>query len=277
MSRMRSKNSISILTATYQLARNAGFLEWRWFRRSYVAAYFFYKQFYEDSFLNLVRRTPELFRNGDILDIGANIGYTACVFAGALTPGSKVYAFEPDRSSHALLEDIIQRKKLTASVEALNLAVGSCDSTVEFWHNEAHSADHRVVTERLRAVRSDLIQTTTVSMTSVDAFVKDRKVRNVSFIKIDVQGYELAVSEGMRCTLEKFPAAAVCIEYSPESLLELGFVPEKVLDFFRVRGYGIYVLTRAGIQPAATNSVVEGFVENAGYVDLICSKQALVS
>lgn len=277
MSPVRSKNSISTLTAAYHLAHKAGFLEWPWFRRSYVAAYFFYKQFYEDSFLNLARRRPELFRNGDILDIGANIGYTACVFAGALTPGWKVYAFEPDRSSHALLEDVIRRKKLTASVEALNLAVGSCESTVEFWHNEAHAADHRVVTDKFREVQSDSLEASTVSMISVDTFVDERKLQSISFIKIDVQGYELAVSEGMRRTLEEFPAACVCIEYSPEGLLELGFDPEKVLDFFRARGYGIYVLTRAGIQPAATNSVIEGLVEKAGYVDLICSRQTLVT
>jgi FkbM family methyltransferase len=273
---MRSKNSISIFTAGYGLARKAGLLEWRWFRRSFVAAYFLYKRFYEDSFLSLIRRMPGLFQNGDILDIGANIGYTACIFASALTSGSKVYAFEPDGSSYSLLEDTIRRKKLSVSIEALNLAVGSCDSTVEFWHNKAHSADHRVVTEKFRALRSDPIETTTVPMTSVDTFVKERNLEHVSFIKIDVQGYELAVCEGMRSTLERFPGACICIEYSPESLHELGFAPEKVLDFFRVRGYRIYVLSRALIQAAPDNFAVERLAQKAGYVDLICSREVLV-
>jgi FkbM family methyltransferase len=270
---MRNRNSISIFTGAYGLARKAGLLEWRWFRRSFVAAYFLYKRFYEDSFLRLIRRMPWLFQNGDILDIGANIGYTASVFAGALTSGSKVYAFEPDGSSHALLVDIIRRKRLSSSIEALNLAVGSCDRTVEFWHNKVHSADHRVVTEEFRALRSDAIETTTVPMTSVDAFVKARNLEHVSFIKIDVQGYELAVCEGMRYTLERFPRASVCIEYSPDTLLELGFEPEKVLDFFRVRGYRIYVLSRALIQAAPDNFAVERLAEKAGYVDLICSRE----
>lgn len=272
---MRSRNSISMLTAAYDLARKARVLELPWIHKAFVSSYFLYKRFYEDPFRGLIRRMPGLFQNGDILDIGANIGYTACVFAGALRYGS-VYAFEPDRSSYALLVKIIREKKLSAKIETVNLAVGNFDGAVEFWHNSAHSADHRVATETFKAARSSAMETATVSMTSVDAFVNARNLEKVSFIKIDVQGYELAVCEGMRQTLQRFPATPVCLEYSPEDLLELGFKPESVLDFFRVREYRTYVLTRAGIQPALDNSSVARFVEKAGYLDLICSKEALV-
>jgi len=274
---VRSKNSISLFTTAYNLARKADLLEVRWLRSTFVSSYFLYKRFHEDPFGGLVRRMPEIFLGGDILDIGANIGYTACVFAGALTPRSKVYAFEPDRSSYALLEETIRRKRLCASIEAINFAVGNCDGHVEFWHNRAHSADHRVVTEKFKTLRPDAIETTTIPMTSVDAFVKARSLQGVSFIKIDVQGYELGVCEGMQQTLERFPDTRVCLEYSPEGLVELGFEPEKVLEFFRIRGYRIYVLTREGIQAAPDNSTVQRSVEKAGYVDLICSREVLVS
>ena len=135
--------------------------------------------------------------------------------------------------------ETIRRKKLSASIEARNLAIGKGDGHVEFWHNKEHSADHRVVTKKFRALRSDTIETSTVAMTSVDAFITSHNLRNVSFIKIDVQGYELGVCEGMQQTLERFPGLRVCFEYSPEGLVELGFEPEKVLEFFRIRNYRI--------------------------------------
>jgi FkbM family methyltransferase len=272
---MRSKKSISVFTSAYNLARKADLMDLCWFRRAFVSSYFLYKRSYEDPFGGLVRRMPELFQDGDILDIGANIGYTACVFAGALKQGSKVYAFEPDLSSHALLEEVIQRKKLSSSIEPMNFAMGNYEGRVEFWHNKEHSADHRVVTEKFRSVRSDAIETTTVPMTSVDAFVKAHNLQTVSFIKIDVQGYELAVCEGMQDTLERFPATRVCLEYSPEGLLELGFEPEKVLNFLRVRGYQLYVLTRTQIQAAPDNTAIQRSVQRAGYVDLLCSRNVL--
>ena len=274
---MRDKSSISLFTSAYNLARKARLLELPWFRRAFVSSYFLYKQHYEDPFMELVRRMPGIFRNGDILDIGANIGYTAWVFAGALRPGARVYAFEPDDSSFALLQEIIQRRKLSASVEALKLAVGNCDQSVEFWHNLEHSADHRVVTPEFRKTRAQGLETNTVAMTSVDSFVRARSLKNISFIKIDVQGYEPAVCEGMRQTLQDFPHTPVCLEYSPEGLQELGFEPGKVLDFFLSRGYQIYALSRGPILLAPDNASIERAVAQAGYVDLVCSKVPLLS
>ena len=68
---MRSRNSISMLTAAYDLARKAKVLELPWIHRAFVSSYFLYKRFYEDPFRGLIRRMPGLFQNGDILDIGA--------------------------------------------------------------------------------------------------------------------------------------------------------------------------------------------------------------
>jgi len=80
----------------------------------------------------LVRRQPKLFQNGDVLDIGANIGYTSAVFAGALKPDSKVYAFEPDQLSYGLLEEVIRRKKLSGAIEAINIGWAIPMATLSF-------------------------------------------------------------------------------------------------------------------------------------------------
>jgi hypothetical protein len=86
--RMRSKSSIDLFTGAYSLARKAKLLQLGWFRNAFVASYFLYKRLYEDPFWVLAQQRPELFANGDVLDVGANIGYTASVFARTLKPGS---------------------------------------------------------------------------------------------------------------------------------------------------------------------------------------------
>lgn len=275
--RMRSKSSIDLFTGAYSLARRAKLLQLGWFRNTFVASYFLYKRLYEDPFRVLAQQRPELFANGNVLDVGANIGYTASVFARVLKPGSKVYAFEPDRSSYGLLEEVIRRKSLAPTVEALNMAVGSSNGYLEFWHNEEHSADHRVVTEQFRSARPDAKEFAKVAVTTVDAFVRTHNLQKISFIKIDVQGYELAVCEGMKETLERFPALFVCFEYSPEGMVELGFDPQKLLDFFQVRGYQLHVLTRGALQLANDPAVLQPFLDRAGYVDLLCAKTVLTS
>jgi FkbM family methyltransferase len=273
--RMQNKKFVSLFTGAYRLARPDKLMQVGAFRRAFVSAYFIYKKLFEDPFWNLVRRQPDLFRKGDILDIGANIGYTATVFAGALRADSKVYAFEPDRQTFSLLNEVIRSKNLSGAVEAFNTAVGNSDGELRFWHNEEHSADHRVVTEIFSRSCTDETKISTVPVTTVDIFVRSHKLRNISFIKIDVQGYELAVCEGMKETLERFPEACICLEHSPQALMELGFEPGKIIDFFRSRGYQLYILTREAPQLAANNESLDRIVNEAGYVDLLCSKRVL--
>jgi FkbM family methyltransferase len=229
---MQSKKFISLFTGAYSLLRPDRLLKIGAFRKAFLSAYFLYKKSFEDPFWNLVRRQPQIFKDGDILDIGANIGYTSCVFATVLKPGSKICAFESDQITFGLLEETVRRKNLSGAIEPVHHAVGSSDGSLKFWHNERHSADHRVVTDQFSSTCTDDSQISTVPATTVDTFVKSRNIQNISFIKIDVKGYELAVCEGMKNTLEKFPQAVVCLEYSPDALRELGFEPRSVLYFF---------------------------------------------
>jgi FkbM family methyltransferase len=245
------------------------------FSRVFLFSYFLYKRWYEDPFWALAKRHPELFGEGDILDIGANIGYTAWVFATARKAPAKVYAFEPDARSFATLADTVRRKNLTGSVEILNLAVGIADGTLEFWHNDQHSADHRVVTTKFKLSECDLSSITTVPVTTVDNFVMSRDLRNISFIKIDVQGYELAVCDGMKQTLEKFPQLSVACEYAPDCMRELGFEPSALLQFFRSAGYQLYILSRRAIRLAPDDRSIESAAQSFGYVDLLCSKRVV--
>jgi len=149
---------------------------------------------------------------------------------------------------------MIRRKKLVGTVEVFNMAVGSADGSLEFWHNEEHSADHRVATAQFKTSRPSNEQITTVTVTSVDNFVAARALRNISFIKMDVQGYELAVCEGMR---------------------ELGFEPSALLDFFRSAGYQLHILTRSATTLAVDNAAIEQLADAAGYVDVLCSRKTL--
>ncbi|HEY2459158.1 MAG TPA: FkbM family methyltransferase, partial [Candidatus Acidoferrum sp.] len=273
---MSNKSSVNIFTRAYNLARSTGILDLPLFKRAFLGSYFLYKRWHEDPFRALAKRSPELFGGGDVLDIGANIGYTAWVFSGAIAPGAKVYAFEPDASSFATLTEIVRRKKIGDRVEIVNAAVGSADGLLEFWHNDEHSADHRVVTEQFKASQHGDAKITTVVVTSVDSFVAARNLRKISFIKIDVQGYELAVCEGMRQALEKCPEASIAFEYSPDGMRELGFEAAKLLDFFRAGGYQLHILTRAGVILAPDNLAIEAASRAKGYVDVLCARKILV-
>lgn len=270
---MRANKIISAFTKAYALVRPDNLLQINLFRNSYVFAYFRYKKFYEDPFWRLAQQQPELFSGGDILDIGANIGYTASIFASAIDSGSKVFAFEPDRLTYSVLHDVVQRKGLVETVETINAAVGNFDGEIKFWHNNKHPADHRVATEQFREHSPADAVYSTIPLTSIDTFVANRGLQKISFIKIDVQGYELAVCEGMENTLGSFPNLCVCLEYCPKVIKELGFEASTLLEFFRIRGYHTYGLTGAYPVLLADQTSIEASLKNIDYVDLLFSKQ----
>ena len=223
--------------------------------------------------LRLFGRQPNLFRGGDILDIGANIGYTASLFARAADADAKVYAFEPELFNFQLLQCSIRDRHLHSKVTPVHSAVGESSGEIELWINDHHHADHRIATDSLRAnnVRPNEGYVT-VPITSIDDFLATTgDGRPVCLIKIDVQGYEFAVCRGMAATVGHQTRTVVAIEYMPEAMAALGYDPPALLDWFAERKFRMYSLGRNGELTAG----LSGELAEKGYVDLIFSRDEL--
>jgi FkbM family methyltransferase len=266
-----------ILLGIYSFFKKIGWTESRWFKKIFLASYFIYKKYIEDPFYGLIKKRPDLFKGGYILDIGANIGYTSTLFSKVVTSGFKVYAFEPEESNFVLLNQIIDAWNARSKIIPVRAAVGATDGTVDLWYNESHHADHRIVTQQYRQSGIDLMKVSAIEMRCIDSFVKSETIESaIKFIKIDVQGYELPVCLGMEQTLAANPDAVVALEYAPTGISELGFEPKKVLEFFQERNYFIYILSQGSHLKRAEDGIIEKMVEKRGYTDLICSRKELL-
>jgi FkbM family methyltransferase len=265
------------LLKIYSLCKTIGLTENSLFQKIFLISYFFYKKYIEDPFFGLIKTKPELFKGGHILDIGANIGYTSTLFSKVVTPGFKVYAFEPEKTNFERLNQIIDAWNAKSKIIPVCAAVGASDATAELWYNESHHGDHRIVTQKYSQSGINLMEVSAVEMRCIDSFVKSEILNSaVKFIKIDVQGYELPVCLGMEQTLTANPDAIVALEYDPRTMSELGFVPEKILKRFQEQGYFIYILHRRGALEPARNEVMEQIIKKRGYLDLIFSKKELL-
>jgi FkbM family methyltransferase len=268
-----SPTYLTRLIGLYRVAVRSGLMECPWFQYIFQHSYFQYKMRLEDPFLEFGRRHPQFFHNGHILDIGANIGYTPWVFARFLSRGYKVFAFEPDEKNFLQLEAVLRRYQLEEKVVALRKAVGKASGTASLWVNKAHHGDHRIVTSTFRSLLPDDQKTCMVDLVSVDDFARGEGIEsNIAFIKIDVQGFETAVCEGMEETIRENPDLCVAFEYAPEQMHELGFAGGDLLDYFVERGFRLYVLDMRGRLEALHLSSAGKLAAKSGHFDAVALK-----
>ena len=138
------------------------------------------------------------------MDVGANIGLTACVLSQF---ASTVHAFEPHPAVYATLVKNVTENNL-AQVKVHNCAIGAEPGTVRFAGGSAYgfvSEDgaHEVAVE------------------TVDDFVKANAIERVDFIKIDVEGFEPNVLKGACATIERFNPI-IYMEFNSWALLSQG-------------------------------------------------------
>ncbi len=229
-----------LLSGSYYLARSSGFLSTGVGRQLFLSSYFAYKRRLEDTYAALIENRPELFRGGNIVDVGANVGYCSVLFAGAADAGKKVYCFEPEPFNFALLEHVLRQRGLDDRVVAKRAAVGKANGAVRLWLNPRHHGDHRISNASLTG------ETVEVPVIAIDSFVEHEAIGAVRFIKIDVQGYEPAVCEGMSRTLAANPDCVVSLEYMPSAMREQGYDARKLVEWFAGRGYRAHTVQRGG-------------------------------
>ena len=129
-----------------------------------------------------------------VLDIGANIGCTSILF-GDLT--RKVYSFEPSATTYRWLVDNVQRAKL-ANVEPINLGLGKDAGTFELTF-APNNRSGGFVSNLTSASEGHQVEQITIARG--DDFIRDRQITKVDFIKIDVEGFEQSVIEGLASTI----------------------------------------------------------------------------
>lgn len=256
-----------LLPWLYATLRVGPWLRNPFLERIYLALLFAYKRYAEDPFAGLARRRPDLFQGGHIFDVGANVGYTASIFANVAGDGYRVYAFEPEPLNLRRMKRVIDAKSLGDRISAIASAVGDTNGEVELLVNEAHPGDHRVSAATAEGT------TIRVPVTTLDAFAAAHHVTGIRFIKIDVQGFELAVSHGMKNVIEENRRLAVAFEYHEPSAKAWGYDAAALTGFYAERGFEIFVLTHGGELLKASAEEIARVHQHRGYVDLIAVRE----
>jgi FkbM family methyltransferase len=214
---------------------------------------------------NDARLLRALVRPGmQIVDVGANIGLYSLLCASLTGPSGRVFAFEPDPNLFAALSKNCTANDAT-NVVPFELAAGSAPGRVPFQRSAFNSGDNSLDFHGVAPVEVEVVR--------VDEALP---VRRVDFIKVDVQGHEMAAFAGMDNLLRSSPDVRVVFEFSPAALRTAKTEPEALLSFFSERDFRIYAtdepVWREIVEPAR---LIEG-LPGRRYTNLVASRTSLL-
>lgn len=185
-----------------------------------------------------VRLLQGLVRPGSwIFDVGANLGLMSIPVLQVL-PDVRVVAFEPSPNTVPWLRRTIDGSPFRDRWTLIPKAVGAETGQVSF----SVSAIEESLYDGVRSTgRVGQDRTVEVEQTTIDEVWRALGSPDVSMIKCDVEGGELAVLQGARRCLNAL-RPAVLAEFNRVNIAAYGYAAGDLLDFTREVGYRIYAL-----------------------------------
>jgi len=143
-------------------------------------------------------------RDGVAIDIGANIGIHSLFFADIATQGI-VLAFEPSQETFSFL---VENVRHISNIIPINLALSNEKGIVDFY-----IASDNAYSSLKDTQRKPINRTQKVICTSLDHFLEGLGIERLDFVKIDVEGFELNVLQGMQKTINTYRPVIQCEIY----------------------------------------------------------------
>ena len=136
--------------------------------------------------------------NSSCLDIGANIGNHSVFFANFF---SNIYSFEPYPDSYYLLKF---NSKNFNNIKTFNFGASDVDEN-QYMYIATNTTMSRntLFSDRVEPKKIDQIhpKKIKVELKNLDNLLKENKVKKISFIKIDIEGYEYKALIGLKNTI----------------------------------------------------------------------------
>ncbi len=176
-----------------------------------------------DFFLRLPHKNPQ---DRILIDVGAHYGISMLKFARS---GWTVYCFEPDDNNRYILEKTILENKLK-KVIVDNRAVSDVEKRVKYYTSEISDGISSMI--RFHESHKEAKEVETITLSS---FCKVNDICNIDFLKIDTEGNDLRVIEGLDLTHNR-PTVILC-EYEDAKTRLIGYTKEEMIKYLEENGY----------------------------------------
>jgi FkbM family methyltransferase len=151
----------------------------------------------------------ELAAGGTFYDVGANVGLYSILLAKTMKEKGSAVAFEPMGEAFDHLQDNLALNGVE-NVRAFRVALGEERKEGELFLGEGNADSSLAGPRGKNAKRREKVR-----LEAGDAFMRERGLPLPTAVKIDVEGYELAVIKGLWETLSSRACRVLCCEIHP--------------------------------------------------------------
>jgi FkbM family methyltransferase len=206
----------------------------------FVQSYIYYFGVWEPNLTNYILRA---LRPGDcLIDVGANVGYYTLLGAKSIGESGKVHAIEASPMICSLLRNNLELNDYE-NITVHNLAVSDKISSLEIFNAQNSQNLGATTTRRIRAGARGYQSEGRVDAAPIDQIVPRDDLLNARIIKIDVEGAETQVIQGMSHLMKKFSDnTEIIVELNREEIEESGETVDAILELFRQSGFHVYQL-----------------------------------
>jgi len=226
-----------------------------------------------------VNRNGGIYKNGEsylisnlpnpkvIFDVGASVGmYTNCLCDNF--HNAEIYAFEPMKTNFKKLKDYQEGGK----IKVFNVAIGSKKGfrsiTYPKWDVANDGTSSLPSLYDIFEPRGDL-EEEGVSVITIDDFCEEHKIKNIDFMKIDVEGGELEVLKGAKRMIREGRIKRLTFEFNSIH----AYVGVHMEDFRRLlKGYTLYRILPKGLYKL-NFSGRKIYTEIYGYQNILAVKE----
>lgn len=138
--------------------------------------------------------TPK--KNDIIVELGAGIGTETVILSEKVGNKGKVYAIEAHPETYNSLKALVEKRKLS-NVIPLNMAIAGKNGFVHIDDKPNHEANK---------LSNDGLQ---VQSFSFDSFVENQGIKKIDYLKVNIEGAELQMIDGMNNSVKKIRNMAI--------------------------------------------------------------------
>lgn len=162
---------------------------------------------------------------GIMFDVGSLDGSSFMPF---LLKGWQVYAFEPDNTNYQVISEYLKKWNLKATLT--KKAVSNTNETQMFYT----SISSRGIPSLLK-FNEGQVPSYQVSTIRLQDFIESNKIKEIDFLKIDIEGYDLMALEGL--DFSKLKPKIIMCEFEDKKTKLLNYTKEDMAHFLKNHDY----------------------------------------